>query len=611
MKLKHKIFSLLLMICMLVTCMPTTMQAAEMGTVKFTDTIIEDLSGRENCNWSINVNYTEEWNYVNTEIFVSVYDHDSASRFDLNALILEAIAGLEYAMTSEEYTEYYDSETRAEFDDNVIVDVYYEESEYIYMCSIPALSADVVNKLAACQAKLDIFTPEFEAISWAPVTGTTVFNVETATVDAITNRMKDVDVKYMTYYVQGADAYVYNSESLREDFFTYNAETDKVSDWTPEWETMYIAEKYLYTYNAEKDMFVLCPGNDLVSYQKYVITPPLEDGSGYAQASEYYNVVFEKGAFAAGAGYYVVADSLLPESVTTEKKEPTPSEPEVPVEPGTPSEPETPEVPTVPEKEEIKVETEGFTTPTEMTNAMTGAMANAQTGDVVKVEVPAAVTVIEKDAFVTAKEKGVAIEVKAEKSDATDEVSWSFENITEAVDFVPTIKMDANVTDIQNTMQSAGLDSTMKYTTVKFNHSGKLPGKAKVALNLTGSSLETEAAEGLDVYLYYFNPSQAKYELTDTAKVANKAVVFTMEHCSDYIISTTQLPDNMLVNNNSSVVTPQPEAPVTPPVIYGSAPSAETVTSPKTGDVSAMYLVMIMAAACGVVVLTKNMKKVK
>lgn len=589
MKMKHKIFSLVLLICMLVTCMPATMKADETNQVKFTDTINYDEYSSEYVNWEwcINVNYTETYDYVNTEIFIRIVDYDNATKFDLNTMMLEALAGLEYAMTSEDYAEYYSEEKRASFDDDLMVVVNYVESDGNYMCRIPALSAELVTKLSGYNAELYIYTPEFEEIEWNPVTGASVFNVAEGTTDAIANRLKEVDVKYKAYHVQGADENVYASEILAEDFFSYNAETDREEDWSPEWETMYIAEKYLYTYNAEKDMFVLCEGDNLVSYQKYVITEPLE-GGGYMQPVEYYNVVFEEGAFASGAGYYVVADDVLPESVTTEKKEPTP-EP-VPTPNPTPS-------------TDIIVNTQGMKTEAEVTEAMNTVINSAEKGDVVKVEVPTDVKKIEKDALKNASEKGVSVVVAIDPLTNTnsDYIKWSFDTVDNPVDFVPTVKVDATVEAIDTVLESVTLPQTLKSTSVSFDHSGDLPGEAKVTLDIGSSALNGVAAPGDTVYLYFYNPALEKFELIGKTEVEEYGfATFTMTHCSDYIIATEELPAEIVSTTTSGEDTTPAPAPTTPA-------DGATASSPKTGEVSVNY-VAILFVACGIAAITMKKK---
>lgn len=71
-----------------------------------------------------------------------------------------------------------------------------------------------------------------------------------------------------------------------------------------------------------------------------------------------------------------------------------------------------------------------------------------------------------------------------------------------------------------------------------FKHSGKLPGKANISLY---SYEESEKPEG-KVYLYYYNEETKKCEFIEEAKRNEwTEIVFTLDHCSRYVISDTEL----------------------------------------------------------------------
>lgn len=65
-----------------------------------------------------------------------------------------------------------------------------------------------------------------------------------------------------------------------------------------------------------------------------------------------------------------------------------------------------------------------------------------------------------------------------------------------------------------------------------FNHSGKLPGKAQIQYDI-GSDYNGDL-----MYVYYYNDDTKQLELVQSGvKVKDGNVEFTIEHCSDYILS--------------------------------------------------------------------------
>ena len=64
---------------------------------------------------------------------------------------------------------------------------------------------------------------------------------------------------------------------------------------------------------------------------------------------------------------------------------------------------------------------------------------------------------------------------------------------------------------------------------------------ADVAIDMTNVGKFTK---GQVVYLYYYNPSTAKFEYIDDS-VYEGHVIFTMTHCSDYIVTGEKLTTNI------------------------------------------------------------------
>ena len=181
----------------------------------------------------------------------------------------------------------------------------------------------------------------------------------------------------------------------------------------------------------------------------------------------------------------------------------------------------------------------------EVTEKLDTVIKESQKGDTVKVEVPKEANV-GKDAFETAKEKEVAVIIVSNKNEKNDYVQWNFEIIDNPVEFNPTVHVDAKVDEIDKKLEKIEMPKDCKHTVVSFEFAGVLPGKAEVTLdmNATGLEIETLEAEKM-VYLYFFNPVAKAFELVDSSKVMGGYVTFSMTHCSDYIVTTELLDENM------------------------------------------------------------------
>lgn len=92
----------------------------------------------------------------------------------------------------------------------------------------------------------------------------------------------------------------------------------------------------------------------------------------------------------------------------------------------------------------------------------------------------------------------------------------------------------------------------IKNTTIKdalfidFSHSGNLPGKANVTLNV---GTEKYGNSEKTLYLYYYNEDTKKYEYIDEVIYNKGSVTLTLEHCSMYSLSSTK------INENSQTIT--------------------------------------------------------
>ena len=120
---------------------------------------------------------------------------------------------------------------------------------------------------------------------------------------------------------------------------------------------------------------------------------------------------------------------------------------------------------------------------------------------------------------------------------------------------------------------------------VYFGYHGALPGPAQVSLRL--------GAEHADAvkHLYYFNPTAVTLEYAGEAKVdAAGIAVFTIEHCSDYVLL-----DEKLEEADAPAATPTPEA--------TAAPEATPAPAEQPGAPSGGSVGFILAAVAAVAVL--------
>ena len=135
----------------------------------------------------------------------------------------------------------------------------------------------------------------------------------------------------------------------------------------------------------------------------------------------------------------------------------------------------------------------------------------------------------DKAAFNSAISAAKSIGLETLKINAGNKVIWEFpvEGTTATANFVPY----ANVsTEKISTIES---DKITDALFVDFGHSGDLPAKAKVTLNIGTDKFGTADKT---LYLYYYNPTTKSYEFVEEAKYTNGKVSFELSHCSTYAL---------------------------------------------------------------------------
>lgn len=143
-----------------------------------------------------------------------------------------------------------------------------------------------------------------------------------------------------------------------------------------------------------------------------------------------------------------------------------------------------------------------------------------------------------------AKENGI----ETIKFNVEDKIIWEFatNDITDA-----TIKFIYHVTISTEKPEAIENDSMNDSIFIDFAHSGKLPGKAKVSINV-GTEKYGEGEKTLG--FYYYNPETKAYEYVSTAKYANGMVTVEIDHCSTYALNekVAELDDEPKTGKNST-----------------------------------------------------------
>lgn len=191
-------------------------------------------------------------------------------------------------------------------------------------------------------------------------------------------------------------------------------------------------------------------------------------------------------------------------------------------------------------KKDVTINTNGDVTDAELTKNLITALDDTSLlpGSTITATVPAGVKV-EKAVFAEAKAKGINITLKSSDAKATfafaaDKLDSSI--IKDMASFDPTVSIGTAVKSIDDILKN--LDPKTKKIDVSFVYSGKLPGEAEVTLDMAAAGF----TDGSLIYLYYFDPSDNLFSLTDAATITAGKATFTMTHCSEYVASNAALP---------------------------------------------------------------------
>lgn len=147
------------------------------------------------------------------------------------------------------------------------------------------------------------------------------------------------------------------------------------------------------------------------------------------------------------------------------------------------------------------------------------------------------------------KDKNVPADVFAAAKEAGTKVVFQLEGYT--ITFLgtditdPSIKVNMNATVGAEESETLKAQLAGKNLVVSFDHSGKLPGKASVTVNV-GDKFKA----GDKVYLYYINADGVtEYQKQEVTVDENGNVTFVIDHCSDYVLSDVKPEEVKKINN--------------------------------------------------------------
>lgn len=152
---------------------------------------------------------------------------------------------------------------------------------------------------------------------------------------------------------------------------------------------------------------------------------------------------------------------------------------------------------------------------------------------------PAAGEKVSKDVFTAAKASGKDLMIKSNDGKAAFDFAASKLDTAKIADFDPTVKIGTVGTNAKLAAKYAALKGSDKAKAIELNFafSGDLPGEAQVTLDLSSAGF----ADGATVYLYYYNATTDKLEKVTSSVISGGKATFTMTHCSDYVVTDTEL----------------------------------------------------------------------
>ncbi len=146
--------------------------------------------------------------------------------------------------------------------------------------------------------------------------------------------------------------------------------------------------------------------------------------------------------------------------------------------------------------------------------------------------------VVSKSVFLAAYLNGQDVKITSNDGKVTFKFKYSKLNkelIDMMGDFNANVVLGSKIEAVSKRLK--GLPTSVKTYSVHFVYEGQLPGEAEVTLDVSTSGFNN----GQKLYLYYYNPATNSFQLIDTDTMVAGMVSFTMTHCSDYVVTDSEL----------------------------------------------------------------------
>lgn len=427
-----------------------------------------------------------------------------------------------------------------------------------------SLPANIVKEISSKEDNLAAFWFDNAGVTFYSLKGNSDIKVTVGdkTNVSINKKLAETEMKdgYVIFTLSGDVTFDDSRISYRlPDELVKKFTITNPTEYEDEYSKVKETEKYIYSYNAQKNIFELL-GPVIYQYMYY------NDGE---VEGEDYTIIIPPG-LVRKCGSYIVTDSELDPILTTEAL--------------------------------VNINTiNASMTTTEVSTTVSTALSSVEEGKIVEVALPKAMNLGE-DAMQKASETNTPIVFEVSETGENSFVNWSFGKVDNPVEFNPSVHVDAAIADVDTKLEGVELPETLTHSTVSFEFEGQLPGKAEVTLEMGSSDLGiTNTPEGGVVYLYYYNPQTNTFELVDESAVTDSYATFNMTHCSDYVVTSEKLP---------SSATTQQTPPTNDGIDSGTADNGaidngetgeNAPISPATGEESDFVLCITFMGVCVIV----------
>lgn len=150
---------------------------------------------------------------------------------------------------------------------------------------------------------------------------------------------------------------------------------------------------------------------------------------------------------------------------------------------------------------------------------------------------PETTAIIAADVFKAAKEAGVDLIIQSSVKGQNVVFTFKAEDITHT-----DIDLDLSVlVDAKNDAVTSIIPSEAAPLIVDFAHNGNLPGKANVTITILNEEMYNTYKDSKELNVYHINKATGNLEKIDNATVDGATINFTITHCSQYVLTKTEL----------------------------------------------------------------------